>query len=1190
MPERTLLEHPVDRSLLVDPKNFRILAACSKCPENATGQKLSEYLPKAFSENSLKKLDEQLQTYGFVEWPKRSAQFKFVISILSQQDGQKWLVRCIPDNAFSYRAIFEENIAGIYQTTLEGMIMDCNLAMAHILDFESTEELIGRNVSEFYADVNRREAIVKAVLDSESVRNEEVQLISSEGRKVWVTINSFLDSTSGDKRITGTITDISDLKRAQDRYKGLFEKSTDSIVILNKDQIIDCNSKTEEIFGYEVLEIRGIRPFDFSKGLFRAGFNDVDMYLHKFELALKGEPQRAMMICHRKDGSSFHADVKLSPVHLEGETLVQQVIRDVSERVLYEDAIRESEERFRLLSKVAIESVVFVKDSVIIDCNDQMVSMIGSSSRDQLLGKKITDFVLRDDFERIRAILDLETINKSEVRCSTRSGETLVLETSCSHISYQGEQVIVMLFYDITARKRAEQALEQSSERFKNLVENSPNAVFILTSGKVKYANQSGVSLLSYEDEDELYNSDFLNFFAKKERARIESDLDEIRLGKDVDYRELKMLDRDQNPIDVGIKITLTVYDRQPSTQITVNNLSTRMLLLQEQVRAQLAEEINQILKNEIEEHKVTQRKLIETQNFTRNIIESSIDMIIAVDEELKVTEFNSAAQRKFGYKLEDIQGKHAEVLYGTKGEFEAVQKALNKDGSFTGEIINRTSDGEVFTSLLSASLIRTPEGEIVGLMGVSRDITEIKKAEQELIASEARYRDIFENASDFILSVDGKGNFKYANKSFRQTLGYSHKDLLTANIREWVEEGCIDPKKSLFDCFVSDKLNINFISKKGRVILTSGESSIRTKDGKNHSIRVILRDVTEARTREREVIEQKAKLEAIFDSTENMMIWTLDNDYKVTSSNSNFIKGMKQIRKKALKKADDFIEVLSNEVYEDLYQGQLNYFKRAFEGDAAQFELPLEGQDGSPVWLQVFLNPIYVNNKLEEISCLSYDITDRIEIDRKIRDSLREKEVLLQEVHHRVKNNLQVISSILNLQTSYVSDEGTLEILRESQNRIKSMSFVHEALYRNTDMSHIDFSEYIETITRSLIQSYSIQTLPVEFVQELGEVELSLDQAIPCGLIVNELVTNALKYAYEGIKQPQLRVRLLEKNNRLTVLVSDNGVGLPKDFQYEESDSLGIQLVYTLTNQLDGEIRVDNSKGTSFTISFDMT
>jgi two-component sensor histidine kinase len=209
----------------------------------------------------------------------------------------------------------------------------------------------------------------------------------------------------------------------------------------------------------------------------------------------------------------------------------------------------------------------------------------------------------------------------------------------------------------------------------------------------------------------------------------------------------------------------------------------------------------------------------------------------------------------------------------------------------------------------------------------------------------------------------------------------------------------------------------------------------------------------------------------------------------------------------------------------------------------------------------------------------VSRDITERKIIEQQVKDSLKEKEVLLQEVHHRVKNNLQVISSILSLQSNYVKDEKTLEILAESQNRIKSMSYIHETLYQTTDFSSIEFSNYLNTLASNLIHSYSYSGGIVKLVTDYDEIYLTIDQAIPCGLIVNEIVSNAMKYAFEG-KDGDVYLSIKESQGKIHLRVADNGKGLPKDFKYEESDSLGMQLVSSL------ELKAE--KGTDFLITFD--
>ena len=200
----------------------------------------------------------------------------------------------------------------------------------------------------------------------------------------------------------------------------------------------------------------------------------------------------------------------------------------------------------------------------------------------------------------------------------------------------------------------------------------------------------------------------------------------------------------------------------------------------------------------------------------------------------------------------------------------------------------------------------------------------------------------------------------------------------------------------------------------------------------------------------------------------------------------------------------------------------------------------------------------------------------------------LHEKETLLKEIHHRVKNNLQVISSILNLQSSFVSDENTLGILQESRNRIRSMAIIHENLYRTEDFASIKFDNYLRNLTANLIASYSVDR-KIEFDADLQEVDLVLDQAIPCGLLTNELITNALKYAWEGLEgASKIRLKLEQEEAMIKLTIADNGIGLPQEFEEMQSDTLGLQLVTTLAEQLDAELKVSTKEGTEFQLTFE--
>jgi PAS domain S-box-containing protein len=217
-------------------------------------------------------------------------------------------------------------------------------------------------------------------------------------------------------------------------------------------------------------------------------------------------------------------------------------------------------------------------------------------------------------------------------------------------------------------------------------------------------------------------------------------------------------------------------------------------------------------------------------------------------------------------------------------------------------------------------------------------------------------------------------------------------------------------------------------------------------------------------------------------------------------------------------------------------------------------------------------------------------DVTQRRAAHEKIRASLREKEVLLQEIHHRVKNNLQVVSSLLSLQSRGVLDEETRQKFKESQNRVHTMALIHEQLYQSPSLSRIDYPQYIRQLGAHLFRSYRVSSSRIELQTRIDDLRLSVDLAVPCGLIINELVSNSLKYGFPDGRGGTIRIELHQQpDGRATLTVADNGVGLPEEVGFWSTQTLGLRLVGTLVRQLEGNVEVDRSEGTSVQVTFQL-
>ena len=215
-------------------------------------------------------------------------------------------------------------------------------------------------------------------------------------------------------------------------------------------------------------------------------------------------------------------------------------------------------------------------------------------------------------------------------------------------------------------------------------------------------------------------------------------------------------------------------------------------------------------------------------------------------------------------------------------------------------------------------------------------------------------------------------------------------------------------------------------------------------------------------------------------------------------------------------------------------------------------------------------------------------DITARKQAEQQVRTSLAEKNILLKEIHHRVKNNLQVISSLLDLQSRYTQDEHSASMFKESNNRVRSMAMVHERLYRSADMVKVDFADYIRNLTHHLFAAYRIDTDRVQLATDVRDIWLSIDAAVPCGLIVNELISNCLKHAFRERERGSICIEFVPLNDSEVMLrVSDDGVGLPAAMDPRAAESFGLQLVADLTDQLHGTVQVQRGAGTTFKIVF---
>lgn len=215
-------------------------------------------------------------------------------------------------------------------------------------------------------------------------------------------------------------------------------------------------------------------------------------------------------------------------------------------------------------------------------------------------------------------------------------------------------------------------------------------------------------------------------------------------------------------------------------------------------------------------------------------------------------------------------------------------------------------------------------------------------------------------------------------------------------------------------------------------------------------------------------------------------------------------------------------------------------------------------------------------------------DITEQKIAEEKIKSSLKEKEMLLQEIHHRVKNNLQVISSLLRLQSRFIKDQNAIDIFKETQNRVRTIAILHEKLYQSDDLAKIKIDDYVNILAKDLLYFYELDDSNIDMVIDIDDISLNIETAIPCGLIIDEIVANSLKYAFPSDKNGKIIIELhSDDENRFKLIVSDDGVGIPDDVDPDKTDTFGMQLIKYLTKQLKGTVELDRSNGTKYELLF---
>lgn len=545
-------------------------------------------------------------------------------------------------------------------------------------------------------------------------------------------------------------------------------------------------------------------------------------------------------------------------------------------------------------------------------------------------------------------------------------------------------------------------------------------------------------------------------------------------------------------------------------------------------------------------------------------------------------------------------------IQLNLKGEFRQSSDALDSFAKYLNKLIDDSNS--VLTAIQNNDFSRPVriqgEGDLRILtngieqtrLSLNEATTERKKAENALKESEKKFRTLFDSANDAIYLHDLEGNILEVNQIACELMGYTHDEFLKIKqmdidgtqtgkyLLELIKELCT-LKSNIFETI--------HVTKDGKTLPVELSSRLITYNDRE-AILTVARDITERKRIENSLTEYAEKLEdsnKLKEEMENIVNnspvivfkWIMEENLPVVFVSENVAQLGYSV--------DDFI---SGKIkYADIiYPQDLIYFQplnknyTKLSSDKLNQEYRIFTKSGDIRWVD---ERKFVHSELSGeilLQGIILDITERKKAEEAL---IRLEEIRKKEIHHRVKNNLQVISSLLFLESEKFQEKEIVESFLDSQNRVRSMSLIHEELYQSTDLTTIDFAVYTKNLLKSLSNSYMMKNKEIKLNSNISAIYLEMDTAIPLGMIINELVSNSLKHAFPNLLHGNINVILSIEKDEFILEINDDGIGFPQNINFKQTNSLGLQLVNLLVDQIDGviELNTNNNSGTAFKIKF---
>ena len=495
----------------------------------------------------------------------------------------------------------------------------------------------------------------------------------------------------------------------------------------------------------------------------------------------------------------------------------------------------------------------------------------------------------------------------------------------------------------------------------------------------------------------------------------------------------------------------------------------------------------------------------------------------------------------------------------------------------------------ELFYAISQALILPSPTQLETANQQLEREVNNHQQTEAALRESEDRFRRAFDNAAIGVALVAPDGRWLKVNHSLCEIVGYSESELLALTFQDITHPDDLEAdlnymRQMLAGEIRTYQLEKRYFHKLGHEIWILLSVSL-VYDNKDRPLYFIaqIQDITARKQAEQALQEEKSILRSFYDSAPMMMgVVELGNEDVRHLADNTATAAFFGVTAEAMQ--GQWASQMG--VPKDILRLWIEHYRQSKTTDKpVRFEYIHSGTNTQ--YLSATVSTIIGSTQFPRFSYVIEDISDRQQGKEKLEKSLQEKEILLKAIHHQVKNNLQIICSLLNLQSRSLKEQKIAQHFRATQNRVKTMALLHEQLYQSPTLAQVSLSKYLQQLTGSLFLSYATSKIDLE--TKLDDCLMDVDTALPCGLIVNELLSNAIKYAFTSTEKGKLFLETsIEHDQSLVLIVRDNGKGFPANFVWEESKSLGLSLVKSLIEQLQGNLEMSSTPedGTQFTFT----